>query len=118
MNQTNFKEHNKLRIRNCDPTFIKHEITKLVIMILSNQKHKKCNVYSEVKLPNGDIVDVKVETPEGDVYYEVQKEMSPQWEEDIKKRDLDLNIDTMVIGISNYPDNIDELIKQLEKAIV
>lgn len=106
----NFKENNKLRIRNADASFTKHEVVKLLIMIISRRKYPRAGVYSEYPLTNGDIVDVMVDLDGKDcVYYEVQKEVSNQWLKDIMRRDEDLGINTQVIKLKELPENLQEL---------
>lgn len=114
----NYKEHNKVRIRNSDKSFLVHEVVKLLIMSLSQNKHKDAGIYSEHILVNGDIVDVFIDLGKDQVYYEIQKEISKNWLDSIKQRDLELNINTQVIKLKELSNNLDELIIQLENLIV
>ena len=114
----NYKEHCKVRIRNSDSAFNKHEVVKLLIMSLSNQKHKDAGIYSEHELVNGDIVDVCIDLGKEQVYYEIQKEISKNWLDSIRDRDLSLDINTIVIKLKDLSNDLTELTKQLENLMV
>ena len=114
----NHKENNKLRIRNADKSFTKHELVKLLIMIMSRRKHKDAGIYSEWTIDNGDIIDVFVEYKNNKIYYEVQKEVSKQWTAQIIDRDYKEGICTTIIPLKTLSDNIEELEKQLEDYVV
>src|SRR3990167_894489 len=117
--QINHKENNKLRVRNADASFTKHEVVKLLIMILSRQRYKTSGIYSEYELINGDIVDVMIDLDGHDkVYYEIQKDISKDWMQDIKERDLDLDINTLIIPIKDLSDNLSILTEELKRMIV
>lgn len=118
-----FKEHRKMRIRLFDNAFLKHEIIKLILIITISRKHNHWGVYSEYKLPNGEIPDVTADTGSGLILYEVQKVISDLWKEKIIKRDKDMTIkliqpvDTVVIDLNKLSDNIYDLTKQIEEII-
>ena len=114
----NYKEHCKVRIRNADKSFLKHEVVKLLIMSLSKNKYDYAGIYSEYELSNGQIVDVMVDLGSERVMYEIQKEISPLWLETIKIRDLNLEINTIVVPLKKLSDNLNELTKQLEEYII
>lgn len=122
--QINHRENCKMRIRRFDSAFDKHEIVKLLIMILSKRKYKDVGVYSEFPMPNGDIPDVVIDFGDNLILYEVQKEVSTQWIERIKNRDFELplkilkNVDTQIINLNELSDNLPELIKQLEDRLI
>jgi len=88
-----------------------------------NRKVKRSTIASEQKVENSeDISDVCVETRDGWVHYEIQKEISEKWNEKIKNRDLKTNTDTIVIPIKDlikrYGKIIDIIEKDLEPYII
>lgn len=114
----NYKEHCKLRIISSDDSRTQHEVVKLLVMMISKQKHPKAGIYSEYPLSNGQIVDVMIDLGSEQIYYEIQKEVGSEWLESIKQRDLELHLDTIVINLKELSDNIPELTKQLKNLIV
>ena len=116
--QINYKEHCKLRIVGANPNFYKHELVKCLIMLICKNKYPKAGIYSEYELSNGDIPDVCIDLGNEVIYYEIQKEITNDWLNEIRDRDLDLNINTIIIRLKDLSDNLNELIKQLEEIII
>lgn len=114
----NYKEHCKVRIRNVDKSFHHHEIVKMFIALLSARKHKEAGIYTEHELVNRDIVDVMIDLGKDQVYYEIQKELSPKWLQAVRDRDLSLSINTIVVPLKKLSTDILILRKQLEEYVV
>ena len=112
-----FKEHRKLRIRNLDESFDKHEVIKLLVMLMSGRKHKKAGIYSEYSLTNGDLPDVVVDLGKEIIIYEIQKSITKKWVDSIVDRDLDLGLSTIIIPVDKISDDINEMKKQLKEYI-
>jgi hypothetical protein len=87
-------------------------------MLLSHKKYPKAGVYSEVELLNKDIVDVLIDLGKDKIFYEVQKEISPDWIEKIKNRDLDLDTNTQIIPLKELSDDLNVLVKQLKERLI
>jgi len=120
----NHKIHMKADLSRCPEKSADFEkvIMTLVIRML-NRKVKRSTIASEQKVENTeDISDVCVETREGWVYYELQKEINKKWNEKIKNRDIKTNTDTIVIPlkdlIKRYGKIIDLIEKELEPYII
>ena len=114
----NYKEHCKVRIRNSDDSFLKHEVIKLILMSSLHKKHKKAGIYSEYTLNNGDIVDVMIDLGKEQIYYEIQKEISKNWLDSIKERDLNLNANTIIVPVKSLSENLNQLKEQLNAYII
>jgi hypothetical protein len=122
--EINWKEQCKLRIRNSDPSFDKHEICKLIIMLLSKRKHKTIGIYSEYPMYDGTFPDVVIEFNDSFVLYECQTEISPAWIERINNRNKEAplkllkKVDTVVVSLKDLSNDLNTLITQLEKYII
>lgn len=114
----NYKEQMKVRICNPDKSRAKHETIKLIIMMLSKLKYPDAGIYSEYELSNGQFVDVVIDLGKEKIYYEVQKEITKDWLDMIKQRDLDLDTNTQVIPLKELPNDIDGLLIALEEALI
>lgn len=114
----NYKEHCKLRIVDSDPSFFKHEVVKLLVMLISKSRYKKAGIYSEYALFNEDRPDVCVDLGKEMILYEIQKEISPKWLDSVRNRDLELGVNTIVIPLKNLSDNMPELLTQLEEMCI
>ena len=118
------KTHMKAEIGRCPEKSADFEkVIMTLIMRMLNRKVKRSTIASEQKVENSeDISDVCVETRDGWVHYEIQKEISEKWNEKIKNRDLKTNTDTIVIPIKDlikrYGKIIDIIEKDLEPYII
>ena len=119
--QIDFKEHRKMRIRLLDESFHKHEVCKLLLVILLSNKHKDWGIYTEYVLKDGSIPDVCCDTGNGLILYECQKAISPSWKEKIASRDENMSIqmlqkvDTIIVPIQELSDNLNNLAKELKE---
>lgn len=118
----------KIRIRNCDDAFQKHEVIKLLVVMKLLKKHNKrsfIRIYTEFNL-NGLVPDVYFEDIKlkSVVCYEIQKDFSKKWLEEKTKQYNNYQvpfmnaIDFIPININECPDNINEINKWLEKYII
>ncbi len=114
----NYREHCKVRIRNSDPSFDQHEVVKLIICLLYARKYRFAGIYTEQELINGNIVDVMIDLGQEKIYIEIQKEISSKWLESIKDRDLELDINTLVIPLKKLSYNINNIKKELGDYLV
>ena len=118
----------KIRIRNCDDSFQKHEVIKLLIVMKLLKKHNKrsfIRIYTEFDL-EGLIPDVYFEDIKSKsvVCYEIQKDFSKKWLEEKTKQYNNYqvpfmnSVDFIPINLNECPDNIQEINNWLEKYII
>lgn len=118
----------KIRLRNCEDVFQKHEIIKLLVVMKLLKKHNKrsfIRIYTEFNL-DGLIPDVYFEDIKSKsvVCYEIQKDFNKKWLEEKTKQYNNYQvpfmnaIDFIPINLNECPDNINEINKWLEKYIV
>jgi len=127
----------KIRIANSDPSFEKHEVIKILLVMKLQEKYKHqknyIRIYTESpitinkKVKRCDVYFENIKTKE--VYiYEIQKDFSKRWLAQITNfyKDLDKQLsmmffkttDLIPIKLNNLSDNIKELSKQIEELIV
>ncbi len=131
----NWDELYKVRIGNADESFQKHEIVKLLVVMKTLKKYKRkdwLRIYTEFSLNNGFNLrpDVYVENikDKSIICFEIQKELSKEYEERKNKEYLDyheyqnkyfgINVDLVIIPLKECPDNINEINKWLEKYVM
>jgi hypothetical protein len=118
----------KIRIRNSDDSFQKHEVIKLLIVMKLLKKHNKrsfIRIYTEFNL-EGLIPDVYFEDIKSKsvVCYEIQKDFSKKWLEEKTKQYNNYqvpfmnSVDFIPINLNECPDNIQEINNWLEKYII
>ena len=127
-NKVNWSEQFKIKIANADPSFHKHEIIKLLIVVklIHKYKHVKqyLRIYTEFPVSEGNKCDVYFENLKSkEVFiYEIQKQFSDKWLK-TKKEAYDLEFPFMKstnfipIDLNELSDNINELDEQLERYI-
>lgn len=115
-----FNEQFKIRIKESDISQAKHLVVKSLICLLIKIKHKnKIIIQTEKNLGKKIICDVYQEFPNGDkVAYEVQKQNSPKWIKETCTKYSNLNIDLVIVYLKEFSDDINKLIKELDKFVV
>ena len=126
---TDWKNIFKVKIANADPSFLKHEIVKLIIVHKLLYKYKKdknkIKIYTEFKLENNLKADVYFENlkTKDIIAFEIQKNCNQRYiDETVKKyNELEIpffnSIDLIIIPLKELSDNLETLSKQLDKYI-
>ncbi|MFW6233411.1 MAG: hypothetical protein ACOC3Z_01990 [Nanoarchaeota archaeon] len=128
--KTDWNNLNKIRIANCDESFQKHEIIKLILVMKLmkkyNRRRNSIRIYTEFPLENGCIADIYFEdTKKKNAYaFEIQKEYTKEWlkERTEKYKEWEIpffnSADWIPINLNQLSDNINELNKQLDKYLI
>jgi hypothetical protein len=126
MNKINWNENFKIRIASSDDSMMKHDIIKLMIvrkLINKNKKDKDfIRIYTEHEVMEGIICDIYFENirKKEAFAYEVQKQVSERWKEDITNKYKDWNVygmnssDLIVVHIKELSDDINKINEELE----
>jgi len=87
-----------------------------LVMRIQNRMIKKCTISSEEKVKGStDIADIAVELKDGMLYYELQKELTLDYENKIARRDVRTGSDTIIIPLKPLIKKYEKLIKDLSK---
>jgi len=119
----------KIRTTNPDKSRDKHEVVKLLLVRALMKKHSRnlfIRIYTEFRLDNGAIPDVYFENLKTkEAYaYEIQKNMSNRWLNEIKEKYENYQapffdtFDYIIIDLSEFSDNINEIREKVEEYIV
>ena len=121
MNKINhFSEHKKIRINNFSKAFIKHEVVKLIAVILIENKHKCTKIYTEFNGLNKEWkrkADIYFETKDGKYVVEVQKNMANDYQKKTELEYLDMDITPIIIPLNKISDNINKIWEELKSYI-
>jgi len=114
--QINFKIHMKANIaKNLDESFDTHELIKCLLMRILNRQVKRSTIASEQKIGNSEETsDVSVDLKDGILHYEIQKTITKEWSEKIKKRE----IVTIPIPIKEIEEKLKPLVDELRKYLI
>jgi len=110
----NYKLQNKIVLRNFSESSDKHDLIKTQLYRLLRRKYKNCPIYTEYQL-KGEIPDIYLESKEGIIIYEIQKEVTTKWLKEITKKYKDIKL--TIIETKKISNNIDEMRKQLNEFV-
>lgn len=117
----NFNEQYKIRLKESSLSQAKHLVIKsLIVLILKDRYKNKVIVETEKPIGKGIICDIYEELPneKNKICYEVQKEETKKWYEDTnKKYSRFADIDLVIISVKDLPDDLNKLVKELEKLV-
>lgn len=118
----------KIRIKNYDKSFYKHEIIKTLLTMKLKEKYRNnmfwIRIYTEHQMDNGVICDLyfeNVKTKEARAY-EIQKSYTKHWLNIKEKQYSDIEIpyftfDWIPINLKDCPETIDEISNWLDKYV-
>jgi len=113
----NHKIHMKADLSRCPQESADFEkLVMTLVMRIQNRMIKKCTISSEEKVKGStDIADIAVELKDGMLYYELQKELTLDYENKIARRDVRTRSDTIIIPLKPLIKKYGKLIKDLSK---
>lgn len=117
MNPINHQTHMKADLSRCPQESADFEkVVMALVMRIQNRLSKKSTISSEEKIfGSTDIADVAVELKDGMLYYELQKELTTDYNNKIAKRDVKTNTDTIIIPLKPLIKKYGNLIKNLSE---
>lgn len=118
MNKYRWEEQYKIRCKESSMSQAKHLVVKSLLVLILKTKHKKAIIETEKAISEGIICDVYFEDKENKICYEVQKECTPQYIKETVNKYSKRNYLVYIIPIKELPDDLNELIKELEEFIV
>lgn len=109
--------NNKIALRNFSESSDHHDIIKTLLVRMLRRKHKKIPIYTEFNPnnPQGDYPDIWIKIGKDVLIYEIQKEITKKWTDQIIKKHPDA--DVIIVPTKKLSKNIDELTIQLEEYV-
>lgn len=113
----------KIKIRNHNDSFAKHEHIKLSIvrnlLLKYKNKLKYHEIYTEWAMNRkiSDVFHLNNLTKE-QIAYEIQSKITKKWLEETRKKYDELGVDWVLIDLNKISDNIKEIDKQIKELIL
>jgi len=118
--RTDFKRNNKIGLRNFKKASDLHDIVKTQLVRMLRRVHKNNQsipIYTEFnpERPNEDYPDIWMQIKKDVIVYEIQKEVSEEWTEQILKKYKDT--DVIIVPLKEVLENWRNIINKYENPI-